>query len=300
MNRRRFVLIILVCSQGIWVGDLPAGAATSTQEAVSFGVYWPPRNPDSASVPGQPLLLGKLAARYMELLGEGNVVKLVVTLERKHDEAGRTFWNSRLAFPEYEWMRQVRVWDTKHKWLWPNLPYLLRLYGIERVERYGGIDPGKGIDNDFAAVLIRKFEATGEKESDETKRTPLVSAEWHPVGVTGEVDKETVVHVARSDEFTVHIDGAKKLGVWLIYADFLGRMVPTGWPKTPEFAGGILAYFDIDWELKPNHPCKIEIHQRTPPPRGTGFDWSRWAVHPPSHDSAEGPVKLTDRSVERK
>ena len=27
--------------------------------------------------------------------------------------------------------------------------------GKERVDRYGGVDPGKGIDNDFAAVLIR-------------------------------------------------------------------------------------------------------------------------------------------------
>ena len=46
-------------------------------------------------------------------------------------------------FPQYDWMQYVRVWDADHRWLWPNLPYLLRLHGIERVERYGGIDPGE-------------------------------------------------------------------------------------------------------------------------------------------------------------
>ena len=58
-------------------------------------------------------------------------------------------------------MRYVRVWDKDNRWLWPNLPYLLRLHGTERVERYGGVDPGKGVDNDFAAVLMRKYDESG-------------------------------------------------------------------------------------------------------------------------------------------
>ncbi len=37
-------------------------------------------------------------------------------------------------------------------------------HGKARFERYGGVDPGKGVDNDFAAVLIRAYDATGEVE----------------------------------------------------------------------------------------------------------------------------------------
>lgn len=55
-------------------------------------------------------------------------------------------------------------------------PYIL--------ERYDGVDPGKGVDNDFAAVLIRSledclFETDNSERADSTR--PLVSAEWHPV-----------------------------------------------------------------------------------------------------------------------
>ena len=54
-------------------------------------------------------------------------------------------------------MKAVRVWDARNQWLWPNLAYLLKLSGLERVERYGGVDPEKGVDNDFSALLIRKI-----------------------------------------------------------------------------------------------------------------------------------------------
>ena len=92
------------------------------------------------------------------------------------------------------------LWDVDEKWLWPNLPYLLRVRGQNRIERYGGVDPGKDEDNDFAAVLIRAYDATGEVEKAATKLAPLVSAEWYPVGVE-DVDRQTIVHAARSDDF---------------------------------------------------------------------------------------------------
>ena len=103
----------------------------------------------------KPLLHGCVILRLEALPDRSLAARLRIILSRPSDETGRQFWNSRLAFPEYDWMRYVRVWDTSHQWLWPNLAYLLRLHGLERVERYGGVDPGKGVDNDFAAVLIR-------------------------------------------------------------------------------------------------------------------------------------------------
>jgi hypothetical protein len=103
-------------------------------------------------------------------------------------------------------MRYVRVWDVDQRWLWPNLSYLLRLHGTERVERYGGVDPGKGVDKDLAAVLIREFGASGRNESEGTKGAPLVAAEWYPAGAAV-TDKQTVVHAAQSDEFTLHLGG---------------------------------------------------------------------------------------------
>jgi hypothetical protein len=48
----------------------------------------------------------------------------------------------------------------------------LRIHGAEREDRYGGVDPGAGKDNDFAAVLIR---VPGVE-------SPLVAAAWYPVG----------------------------------------------------------------------------------------------------------------------
>src|SRR6185295_12514138 len=99
-------------------------------------------------------------------------------------------------------------------------------HGIERVERYGGVDPSKGVDNDFAAVLIRKYDATGQSESQDTRQTPLVEAEWHPVGVAA-AGKQSIVHSVQSDEFVIHVGRPEqssqgKGAIWLIYADFMG------------------------------------------------------------------------------
>ena len=110
-------------------------------------------------------------------------------------------------------------------------PVPLAAHGKERVERYGGIDPGKGIDNDFAAVLIRpvEHESSGGGDSGSvTTAPPRVSAEWYPVDAES-LDGKSVVHVARSDDFRVRVlpgggqTDSGGLRVWLIYADFLGE-----------------------------------------------------------------------------
>jgi hypothetical protein len=219
-------------------------------------------------------------------------------LVRASDEAGREFWNSRLAFSEYDWMRYVRVWDADNRWLWPNLAYLLRLHGIERVERYGGVDPGKGVDDDFAGVLIRKYDASGRNEDEATRRAPLVAAEWYPVGVSTVVDKHTVVQTAESDEFTLHLGRADEPGqgqaaIWLIYADFMGTKVPETWPKALESTGGILAYFEAPWDLKAQPGHEIVLRQVVPR-QSTGFDWEAWANRTRAARDSRMTAKLLD------
>ncbi len=269
------------------------------EKATTFQVYWPPQDFHSTSRPAtRPLLQGRFVTRLTDSSTNAGVLRPTVLLERPHDEAARQFWNSHLAFPEYSWMREVRVWDADHQWLWPNLSYLLRLPGIERVERYGGVDPGKGVDNDFAAVLIRKYDARGEHESADTKRMPLVSAEWHPSGITAKVNGQTIVRAVQSDEFTIHVgplkeQAAGQIWVWLIYADFFGAKPPPGWPKTLEFAGGILAFFQVDWALKLDGSCQVGIAQKKPP-RGTGFDWERWVTRTRMLRGTRATARLSD------
>lgn len=253
----------------------PAGPAQ-----FDFGIFWPPVDPSSTNSPtAKPLLLGQLKCQPEKSSESAWRLRLRVTICRATDEAARKHWNSSLAFPDIDWMRYVRVWDADQRWLWPNLPYLLRLHGAERVERYGGVDPGKGVDNDFAAVLIREYGASGEEERATTRQSPLVSAEWHPVDAKG-VGTSNIVHVAESDEFSLwlpksadHQQGMAR--VWLVYADFLGARPPASWPKTPEFAGGILAFFELEWNLSPNDRCMASI-RHTAPKQGTGFNWVRW------------------------
>jgi len=281
-----------------WAADASSAVAQPGVRTLSFGVFWPPRDPSQPPTHDtEPLLDGRVVLRLESLSDGSSVIRLRVTLTRRSDEAARERWNSRLAFPEYDWMRQVRVWDADQRWLWPNVPYLLRLHGTERVERYGGVDPGKGVDNDFATVLIRKYDADGTQESEDTKRAPLVSAEWYPVG-TNRVDKHTIVHTAESDEFTLHPGGAGEARsgwaeVWLIYADFMGAKLPEGWPKEPEYAGGILAYFEVHWSLKAEGAHEVSLRQLAAP-RSTGFDWERWATRTRASSDSRSTAKLSD------
>jgi hypothetical protein len=290
----------LLCLCGWTVAAGPAAHAPETEtNRFAFGIFWPPEVPtETQATRERPLLNGSLITRSEQTSDRSLVVHLRLELTRPADQAGREFWNSRLAFPEYDWMRYVRVWDKDNQWLWPNLPYLLRLHGIERVERYGGVDPGKGVDNDFAAVLIRKYDERGEHEDQVTKERPLVAAEWYPVGVSTVVNKQTIVHTARSDEFTLHPgipqDQVRGMAaIWLIYADFMGARLPEAWPKAPEWAGGVLAYFEMRWDLHAAPGQRIRLHQLVPK-RSAGFDWERWATRTRAARDPSSTAKLLD------
>jgi hypothetical protein len=285
-----------------WASEISSNLPPSELQNLDFAVFWPPKDPSEPLAPGaRPLLNGCVNLRT-EQLPHGNLAtRLRIMLSRPSDEPGRDFWNSLLAFPEYDWMRYVRVWDVDQRWLWPNLSYLLRLHGTERVERYGGVDPGKGVDNDFAAVLIREFDASGQNESEETKRAPLVAAEWYPVGAAV-ADKQRIVHKAQSEEFTLHLGGTPErsqglAAVWLIYADFMEAKPPAAWPQAPEFAGGILAYFEIKWDLKASPGHEINVRQLVPK-RSTGFDWERWTLKTRAAKHPKSTAKLADLARE--
>lgn len=263
----------------------------------TFAVFWPPHDlgrPLRES--DKPLLHGELSVFETET-DPSSAFRMHITLRRPDGETDRIRWNEKLAFPEYSWMAKVRVWDRDEKWLWPNLPYLLRAHGEERVQRYGGIDPGKGIDNDFAAVLIRPIERnSSQTKKQETAQSaqprstqsqstqPMVSAEWH--GIDAEKpDMNSIVHMARSDDFIIRLlpsgrqSQSGRLGVWLIYADFLGASLPRNWPAKGEYTGGILAYFEVSWQRNSDGEFRFDIEHLVPP-TDTGFDWAGWSTGP--------------------
>jgi hypothetical protein len=298
--RWAFAAAVLLVSAGCHRGETPAAVEKLDQATSRFDIYWPPRDPEEARAKSMPPLLnGTLAVDAKEQTQGGTEVRLAVTLTRPSAEADRRFWNSALAFADIDWMDEVRVWDSEKKWLWPNLPYLLRLPGKERIERYGGLDPGKNVDNDFAAVLIRKYDADGLVESADTKDAPLVSAEWHAVGAA-HTDLNSIVHAAKSDEFVLHLGADDRpargqLKVWLVYADFLGARPPRTWPKEREWAGGILAHFEIDWETAPGRGCYGVVRPKRPA-ESTRFDWAKWVVRTPGSDESKAQFRLSDRS----
>ena len=261
---------------GIQADHVPFSFTEPTDRNESlFRVDWPPRDPEDARrlrVP--PLLKGRLVVCSGQHRGEP-CLNVRVELTRAESESDRKRWNRQLAFPEYDWMSRVRVWDDDHKWLWPNLPYLLRAYGIERQQRYGGVDPSKGVDNDFAAVVVKPV-GSNEVNPD------LITAEWYgPAG--GNVDKRSVVNVAFSEDLQLSIPAASGssqqsgiVGVWLVYADFLESRAPVSWPDAPEFNGGALAYFSIHWNLADDGSITIVKVLNEPPPTATGVDWPTW------------------------
>ncbi len=293
-----FPVVFWVCR---WTSaaDIPVRATQTETNRLDFGVFWPPRALAVAPLSNaKPLLNGCLVVNLETFPDRSRVARLRIVLSRPSDEEGRVSWNSRLAFPEYDWMRSVRVWDSDSRWLWPNLAYLLRLHGVERVERYGGVDPGKGVDNDFAGVLIREYDESGRDEAEATKREPLVAAEWFSLGNSAFTDKETVVHTVQSDVFTLHLgradaQGQGRAAIWLIYADFMGAKVPVAWPKALEFAGGILAYFEVQWDLKAQPGQEVVLRQLVPR-QGTGFDWQRWSSLARALQDPAVTAKLSD------
>ena len=191
-------------------------------ENISFRVDWPPMAPaDSQRLQSPPLLSGELIVATGRRSSEPTI-NVRIELVRADSESDRLRWNRHLKFPEYDWMSRVRTWDPEKKWLWPNLPYLFRAHGIERQQRYGGVDPEKGIDNDFAAVVVKSLDVDDQNEVE------LVTAEWHPPR-GGFVDRRSIVHRAISDDLQWSIPESRQsgeLGVWLIYADFLNFSPP--------------------------------------------------------------------------
>jgi len=274
------LLLVMAC---------PAFADTVTN--LGFAIHWPLREPSTPPSKDRPLLHGEVSAK---LAGQ-DTLNIVVRITRPSNEQQRIFWNTTLAYPQHnDWMSAVRVWDNNQQWLWPNLPYLFRISGLQRIDRYGGWDPGHRVDNDFAAVLIRAYGASGE-ELPATAERPLVSAEWYPddIAPNTEPDIHTVVHAARSDMFTIPLQAERgTLGVWLIYADFFGSPVPRNWPKAREFDGGILKFFIVTWTKYPQQGYAIQIEERLPP-GPTRFDWKRWIDRPTANDIPDAPPRLS-------
>jgi len=283
----------------------PRGGSVSPSpenRPLGFDVYWPLVDPSEEPSPmRKPLLTGQVTVRP-EGLGapDSRDARMIIslTLTRPADEASRRRWNTKLAFPQYRWMRQLRFWDQEHKWLWPNLAFLFKLHGVDRQDRYGGWDPGHKVDNDFAAVLIRKYDAAGSQEHPDTRARPLVSAGWRSVDAEN-AGRHTVAHVAACEEFTVHLaDGrgphAGRVKVWLIYADFMRRPVPATWPQEPEFDGAAIGFFHIDWRWQPGGPLVAAITQHRPPGH-TDFGWREWVCRISGSFEPFGEARLADR-----
>ena len=57
----------------------------------------------------------------------------------------------------------------------------------------------------------------------------------------------------------------------------LGAFPPRTWPKEYEWAGGILAYFEIDWEISPEAGCRGVVCSKRPE-ESTGFAWKEWVA----------------------
>ena len=189
-------------------------------------------------------------------------------------------------------MARLRVRDKDWKWLWPNVSCLLTAYGVERVERYGGVDPERNVDNDFAGVVVRSYDDQGN-ELDETLDQPLLTARWEPGSADPSIknpSKKSVVHSAKSDVLQISLADSNlttksnsqstaasgEIRVWLIYADFMFAEPPASWPKKNEFSGGILNYFSIDWK-QVGHKIEIQSVTREVPPQDTRVDWQTWS-----------------------
>ena len=74
---------------------------------------------------------------------------------------------------------------------------------------------------------------------------------------------------------------------------------PAAWPKEPEYAGGILAFFEARWaKSAEGHP---EIHIKPMVPRqATGFDWERWALRTLASPDSKRTAKLSDHALPRR
>ena len=274
---------------------------------MDFDINWPPTSLDLRKRPRRSLLAGQLRLRGDSSHATDPKMIITLVLTRPHDadaDRDRKFWNSETAFRQYKsWMPYVRGRDAKGKeWLWPNLAYLFKLHGTDRVERYGGWDRGHNADNDFGGILIRKYNPSGAAEPGQ----PLVSADWHAAGADESLLSD-VVHSAESDSFTLHPEDSARpcsqlARVWFIYGDFMTWRAPwkyaagpmKGRPLKKEYAGGIIAQFRIDWSYTPGQPFELTVTPETPHD-DTGFNWIKWIAREAEWDTPKARPTLTDR-----
>ena len=115
----------------------------------------------------------------------------------------------------------------------------------------------------------------GQSRNSETSR-PFVTAEWTNIQNT-QGDLDSIVHQAFSKPLSIPIGdkASGQVGVWLTYADFLYAEPPKSWPQEPEDAGGILAWFSINWSQNEAGNVVVKVAHATPP-ESTGFDWAAW------------------------
>jgi len=148
---------------------VPKPIHISAAGSVDFDINWPPRPPAPRKPSRGSLLTGQLLVRGDTSRNTDPKMTVTLVLTRPHAadaDRDRESWNSETAFRQYKsWMPYARGRDANGaEWLWPNLAYLFKSRGTDRVERYGGWDRGHKADNDFGGVLIRKYNASGAVE----------------------------------------------------------------------------------------------------------------------------------------
>ena len=275
----------------------PTPIAISGAGRVDFDINWPPRPLTPHKPSRRSLLTGQLFVQGENSKPNSPEISITLTLTRPHaTNADRKFWNTMTEFKQYKhWMPYVqgRTADG-HQWLWPNLAYLFKARGADRIERYGGWDRKHKNDNDFGGILIRKLTTVDSP--------PLVSADWHAPDAP-HTSRFDIVHTAQSDTFTLHPEnpsGSARL--WFIYGDFMTWRPPWKYAAGPmknrplkkEYSGGIIAQFRIDWRYTPSSPFEFKVTQETPSD-DTHFPWRKWISRKASWDTPKAHPNLTDK-----
>ena len=270
-----------------------------------------------------------------------------VTLTRPHDknenkrgtkETGgnkefREFWNTRTRFPRLRKDDPLNIYgqtDRGDEWVWPNLPLLLNAHGgSEEVDpddrkrvkrspgRYGGWFPKTKTDDDFMAVVIRKYhnyssrqhKGTYTEHEDTVGQQAVISANWHG---TDDGNPYAVVHAAVSDAFHLHltenaVNGKKpcfgRAKIWVVYLDMEkdalyrdkgGRRLVEG------AAGGSVAYFEVNWKYPSGKHFDAYVQWVPPPSKNqdiglTGMNWAKWVGRYKISSPVKAKAKLIDR-----
>ncbi len=287
---------------------VPKPVRISAAGAVDFDINWPPRPLAPRTKSRRSLLTGRLNIRGDTSREDDPQILIKLTLTRPHgSEADREFWNAETEFRQYRnWMPYVRGRDAAgRQWLWPNLAYLFRARGYDRIDRYGGWDKGHSNDNDFGGILIRKLSDSGSVNS----AAPLVSADWSSAGTQNAI-RTDVVHTAESDTFTLRPDtptggacGSARL--WFVYGDFMTWRAPWTYAAGPmkrrllkkEYDGGIIVQFRIAWRRCPRRQFKFTITQEIPCD-DTHFNWRKWIGRKADWDTPKAEPRLSDEPAD--